>query len=135
GPHDDAAVAHRQVTAFDQLHAHLLGEKGVFEISRVVHPGREHDRRVRPEAVTHSGVQAVGVIVDGHHTGLREQPRKYARADLAVLEHVGNAAWRARVVLQHVDGAVGIADQVNPGDVNPDAVRRRESAYFRPVVG
>src|SRR5690606_39360315 len=43
GTHVDGVVADEQILAFDQFNAHLLCEKSVFEVGRVVHAGRHHD--------------------------------------------------------------------------------------------
>ena len=42
-----------------------------------------------------------------------------ALEDLAVLEHVGNARRAPQVVLEDVELAVGIPDEIGPGDVAP----------------
>ncbi len=48
----------------------------------------------------------------------QEDPRHRA----PVLHHVRDARWRAQVVLQHTEGALRVADQVDAGDVNAHAV-------------
>ena len=64
------------------------------------------------------------VVVDGPHAVGVEQPRQQAQHRDAVLEHVGDAARGADVVLEHLPGAVGVAHEVAAGDVAVDAAGR-----------
>ena len=58
---------------------------------------------------------------------LGEQPQH----DLPVLQHVGDAGGRARIVLEDVE-RVGVASHdVDPGDVDVDAVRHRLPIHLR----
>ena len=61
----------------------------------------------------------------------REQFRKQPHHDFAVLQHIGDAGRRARIVLEHVEG-VGIdADDVDAGDVHIDIVRYALAVHLR----
>ena len=52
--------------------------------------------------------------------------------ELAILQHVRHAGRATQVVLQHVDLAVGVANQVGARDVAPDAVWRFQTDALRP---
>ena len=62
------------------------------------------------------------------------QVREGALHQMPVLDHVGDAGRRARVVLQHIEIALGIADDVGAGDVDIGAARRIVAHHFRPEV-
>ena len=66
----------------------------------------------------------LGIVDHRPHVRGFEQPGKAAFHDEPVLQHVGHARRAAEVVLQHVDRAVFVADQIGAGDVAPDAARR-----------
>ena len=65
----------------------------------------------------------------------REQFRKQPHHDLAVLQHVGDAGGRARIVLEHVEFIVVDADDVDAGDLHVDVVRHFDSDHLRPECG
>ena len=124
--HVHAVVEHEQVAALDELDAHLLGQERVLEVGRVVDAGRQHHdgrpaaragdaaaRREPDEVVEH----AARVEVDRAHAERSEPVGERARHDLPVREHVGDAARRAQVVLEHHPAAVVAADQVAADDV------------------
>ena len=71
--------------------------------------------------------QAPGVVVDRPHAQLGEPVGEHARHDLAVREHVGDAARRAQVVLEHQPAPVVAADQVAADDVQVLVVAARRS--------
>ena len=49
GAHVDDVVVHQQIAAFDQLDAHLLRQKRVFEVCRIEYARRQqHHRRLMP---------------------------------------------------------------------------------------
>src|SRR5205085_756678 len=55
-----------------------------------------------------------------------------AQHDLPVLQHVGDAGGRARVVLEHVE-ALGVdANDIDAADMNVDVVRHLLTVHFRP---
>ena len=57
-----------------------------------------------------------------------------ALRDHPVLDDVRDARRRAKVVLEDAELARGIADEVDPGDVDPDAVRGAHAAEPGQVV-
>ena len=61
-----------------------------------------------------------------------EEFREQAQHDFPVLQHVGDAGGRARVVLEHVE-ALGVdANDVDAADMNIDVVRYLLAVHFRP---
>ena len=62
---------------------------------------------------------------------LREQLREQPHHDLAVLQHVGDAGGRARVVFQHIEGVGVVAHDVDAGDVQVDVVRHLLAVHLR----
>ena len=60
----------------------------------------------------------------------REQFREQPHHDLAVLQHVGDAGGRARIVLEHVERLGVDAHDVDAGDVHVDVVRHALSAHL-----
>src|SRR5205823_2726600 len=68
--------------------------------------------------------QEVRIVLDGTHGVGAEQLGEHARHEVAVLEHVGDAARAATVVFQHQELAAVVADQVRANDVRVDAARR-----------
>ena len=109
---EDAAVAHRQVAAFDQREAQIAREVRMLEVRFVVRPGRQqHDpglvvrlRRQRHQRVALSAEE-------------RRQP-----LNLAVAERFGQAAQQHDPVLERVAGA---RRRLRPvGEHPPLAVRR-----------
>ena len=62
----------------------------------------------------------------------REQFRKQPQHDLAVLQHVGDAGGRARIVLEHVEGLGVDAHDVDAGDMHVDVVRHLLAVHLRP---
>jgi hypothetical protein len=104
----------------------------VLEVGRVERAGRpDDDRRLLFALGRGDLAQRVGqqrrVVVDRPHAVGVEQPRQQAQHRDAVLEHVGDPARGAHVVLEHLPGAVGVAHQVAAGDVAVDAARRPDA--------
>ena len=50
---------------------------------------------------------------------------------MPVFQHVGNAGGTAQIILQHVNLAVAMADQIGAGDVAPDPARRVQTRALR----
>ena len=138
GAHVEVAVAHEQVRALDQFHAHLLREEGMLEIGAVVRAGRQHHHRRLARRARRDRAQRVeqqrGVVLDRQHRLPGEQLREQPHHHLAVLEHVGHAGGRAQVVLQHQVAAVAVADQVDARDVRIHLVRQVQADH-RHLVG
>ena len=125
-------VADHEVGGLDELDAHLAGQERVLEVGGVERAGRpDDDRRLLLALGRGDLAQRVGqqrrVVVDGPHPVGVEQPRQQAQHRDAVLEHVGDAARGADVVLEHLPGAVGVAHEVAAGDVAVDAAGRADA--------
>ena len=129
GAHPDQTVAAQEVSALDQLDAHLAGQEGVLEVGRVVDAGGEHDHGGVVGARRGGGEQRVQepgrVLGDRPHPLPGEELGQHVGHGPAVLDDVGDARRRAEVVLEHPEHAVLVADQVDAGHVDPHAVRRR----------
>ena len=104
GQHDDAGAARR------------AGDRA---------PRREADEVVE---------QLARVRVDGADAELGEPVGQRAGHDLAVREHVRDAARRAQVVLQHEPAAVVAPDQVAAGDVDVLVVGDVDPDHLAPEV-
>jgi len=97
GTHENAIIAHEQVGALHQFHAHFPGEESMLKERTVETPGGQHHHAgVIQGAGAFQGVeQQVGVVVDRRDTLGREQFGEQAHHHLAVFEHVADAAGRA----------------------------------------
>ena len=105
-------------------------------IGRVVDAGREqHDGRLGGGGVRRDRLQRreqlVGIILDRRDAVAREQLRKQPQHDLAVLQHVGDAGGRARIVFEHVEGLGIDPHDVDAGDVHVDVVRHLLAVHLR----
>ena len=78
--------------------------------------------------------QFVGIIVDRRDAVLGEQIRHQPHRHLAVLQHVGDARGRARIVLQHIEIGVVDAHDVDAADMHPHVVRRAVADHLRAIV-
>ena len=112
----------------------------MFVIGRIIHAGRQQNgggivARVARGDGAQRRQKRVGVVVDRRHAMGAEQLRAKPHHRLAVLQHVGDARRRARVVLQNVEIAIVDAHDVDAGDVDVNAVRRRHARHFRPITG
>ena len=134
--HIDDLVLDEEIAAFDQFDAELVGEERMFVIGGVEHARRQqHDgrflrRRQRRDRLER-GEQLVRIIFDRRNAVAREQFRKQPHHDFAVLQHIGNAGGRARIVLEHVEGVGVDADDVDAGDVDIDVVRHALAVHLR----
>ena len=86
--------------------------------------GRRRDRFQRRQ-------ELVGIILDRRNAVAREQFRKQPQHDLAVLQHVGDAGRRARIVLEHVEGLGVDPHDVDAGDMDVDVVRHFLAVHLR----
>ena len=137
--HEYDVVGYEQITALDELDAELVGQEGMLVISRVERTRRQdHDRGFAVIAArrdrAQTGEQQVGVVVDRGHLMLGEQVRHQPHRHLAVLQHVGDAGRRARIVLEDVERVVAHAHDVDAGDLDPDVVWDPTSDHLRPVM-
>ncbi len=114
-----------------KLDAHLAGQEGVLEIGRVAHTGGEqhHDRllgtnrRGPPQRVE----QPPRIGSNRPHMLLQEQAGKDAGHGPAVLHHVGHAGRHLQVVLEYPQEPCLVADDIDPCEVDPHAVRRLDT--------
>ncbi|MNZ91202.1 hypothetical protein D3C78_1101770 [compost metagenome] len=108
----------------------------MLEIGTVEAPGGQHHHAgLLDFAGLAQGVeQQVRIVVDGGDALLGEQLGEQAHHHLAVLQHVGDAAGRAQVVLQHVVAAAAIAHQIDPGDVRVDVARHVQALHRQLVL-
>jgi len=113
--------------AFDQFHAHLLGQEHVLEIGRVVGPRRHHHdgglvfveavfRRQRAQRFE----ELVGIVAHGAHAVVAEELGEKPHHRFAVFEHVGHARRRACIVFEHVELVFGYAHHVDARDMRVD---------------
>ena len=124
---DRVVVEHDQVVAGHELHPQLLGQEGVLEVGGVVGPGGEHDDGRLVDRGRDRGQQGpeVGEVgIDRLHAVGAEQLGEDPLGHHPVLDHVGDARGHPQVVLQHVDGPVGVAHEVAAADVGPDGAER-----------
>ena len=127
---DDVLVDH-EVAALDQLDAHLAREEGVLEVGRVVGARRQHDDarvagRGRRDAAERRQ-QRRRVVAHRPDAVLREGERQHAGQRGAVLEHVGDAARRPEIVLEHAVDAVAVAHEVDARHHAARGVRHRDA--------
>ena len=129
GAHEDLGAVTDEVTTLHQVHAHEARQQRVLVEGRVVDARRQHDDR----GVLHRGRrgtaqradQAGGIV--GHHLDrlAPEQLGEHPCHGGAVGKDVADAGRAAQVVLEHAELSVLVADHVDPGDVDPHAVRGR----------
>ncbi len=127
-PHVDDVVADDEVSPLDELDAHLAGEEGVLEVGRVVHSGGEDDdgrlgtgamRRRRAQRRQ----QTLGVVGDRADAVAGEQLGEDPRHRAPVLDDVGAPRGHTDVVLEDAKGALPVADEIDPRDVDAHLVR------------
>ena len=136
-PHVHDVVVDEQIPAFDQCDAHFAREKGMFEIGGVADAGREHHKGgigdVGSERAKR-GEQRLAVMRNRPHLIPVEKRRQDALGDLAVGEHIGDAAWNPEVVFEHDEGAVGRPDQIGSRNRDVDVAVDADAAHLAPVM-
>ncbi len=104
GAHVEHVIAHEQVLALDQFHAHLLGEEGMLEVGAVEGARCQHDYgRIGHRAVGHAAQiveQHVRVVADRFDGLLGEELGEQAHHHAAVLDHVRHTRRHPQVVLE-----------------------------------
>ena len=124
--HPHLAADADQVAALDELDAHHPGEEGVLEVGGVEDPGGEHDDGRVARAVggggTQRGEQHPRVVVHGADPHRRERLGEDVGHGAAVGDDVADAGRHPHVVLEHPEGALLVADEVDAGDVHPHPV-------------
>ena len=63
------------------------------------------------------------IVVHRPNARGREDLREGPLHHISVLKDVRDARWTAEVVLEHVNLAVGVPEQIGSGDMAPDAAR------------
>ena len=71
---------------------------------------------------------------DRLHVVAREETRKHALGDLAIGEHVRDAARHAQVVFEHHEAAVFETNEIGAGDRDVDVLVNLDAAHLAPVV-
>ena len=132
-------VRHDEVAALDERGPHPLSEEGVLEVRRVEDSRGEHDDArtghvLGGERHEHLG-ELLGVRVDRGDALAGEHLRERPLADRPVLQHVADPGRHPQVVLEHVHRAVGVTDEVGPGDVRPHAEARPNALALGAEVG
>ena len=115
GAREDDVVVDEKIAALDKLHAHLPGEKCVFEIGRIEHAGREHgDRNIFLEGRQRleRREKLLRIMVDGTNARRPKHARKGAAHHFPIRQHVGNAGRHAQIVFQHDESAVFASNQI-----------------------
>jgi hypothetical protein len=111
----------------------------VFEVRGVVHTRREHDDSGLFASARRAGSkclqQVAGVFGDRPDPMTGEQLRKDMGHRSAVLDHIGDPGRSTKVVLEDAVAAVLIANQIDAGDVDADAVRRIDPTGISMEVG
>ena len=78
--------------------------------------------------------QLHAVVRDLADADLLGEVREGALHQMPVLDDVGHARRRARVVLEHLEAAVGVAHEVDAGDCHIGAERQVDAVHLAPVV-
>ena len=73
-------------------------------------------------------------MIDGPDAIIPEQSREDALQNLAVGQHVGDAAGHAQIVFQHGEAAIGQANQIGSANAYIDVARDTQSAHFAAEV-
>ncbi len=83
-----------------------------------------------------AGVESssVGIILDRRDAMRGEEIGQQPHHHFAVLQHVGDARGRARIVLENVELVLAGAHDVDAGDVHLDVVRRAAARHLRAEV-
>ena len=129
--HVQDVVATHEIAAFHELDTHLPREERVLEVRGVVDAGcQQHDAGIvhtRRRDRTQRLQQASRVVGHGLHAVRREQLREHVRHRAPVLHDVRDPRRDAKVVLEHAHAAVGVAHEVDAGDVHTHATGRRDA--------
>ncbi len=137
--HPDPLIFDQQVCPFHERDAHFAGKEDVLEVGRVVDSGREQDhlRVAHPfrRDFVHGVAEPAPVVVDGAQPHAFDQVGEVAQHQVPVLDHVGDAGWRPRVVLEHAEGAVLVAHHVDAADMDVGAEADREALHLLTVIG
>jgi len=138
--HPDLVVVHDQVGPLDQVDPHIVGEEAVLIEGRIVVAGGEqHAARLARAAPRRDRIerlaQQLGIGIDRPHREDVEQFRAEPKHRVTILDHVGDAGGRARIVLEHEEFVRPGADQVDPANMGIDSVRRTRSGAGDAILG
>src|SRR6266478_7274100 len=141
GAHVDDVVVHQEIPAFDQLDAHLLRQKGVFKVCRIKYSGgQQHHRRLVPRGGVQraqrpqSCEQRLRIMLDRRNSVVAEQCGEHFLQNLAVRQHVGDAARYAEIVFQDGKASVWKTHQAGAADADVNPARHRKIAHLTPEV-
>ena len=134
--HRDAPVDHAQIGRFHQFRPHLVGQKRMLVIRRIVDAGRQHRQRgLVGRAVRGAGAQrpreTPRIAGHGLHGNAREQFGKHRHHRFAIFQHVRNARRRARVVFQHHEIVRTGTHDIDAHHMGIDAAGRSEAHHLR----
>ena len=107
----------------------------MLEVGAVVDAGRQQrDGRIGVEVARCDAFERfqkrVGIVLDGPDAIAAEEIREKMHHRFAVLEHVGDAGGRARVVLEHHEVVLAGADEIDADDMTVDAARRVDADHL-----
>ena len=109
-----------EVSPLDEIDGHFVREKGVLVVRRVEDAGRqEDDLRIDASGgrdFTQVREQHARIVVDWPDVIALEQLRIHLLDDLAIAEHVRDAARHAEIVLEHDKPSVGSTNEVGADD-------------------
>ena len=104
-----------------QLYPHRAGQEGVLEVGGVEDSRRQHhDVGIVLASRGHRlqrGAKHLAVLLGGLNGMVVEQPAAGLGHGRPVLDHIGDTAGAAQVVLQHPVPAAGVSHHVDPGHV------------------
>jgi hypothetical protein len=108
----------------------------VFEIGGVVDARRQHrDHGPRGAGLGRAGgertAQVLRIAAHRLHRNAGEEFREHLQHGFAVLQHVGDAGRRARVVLEHEELVFVGAHDVDADDMGVDVAGRRDADHLR----
>ena len=138
GLQPDAAIAHREVAAFDEREAEVAREQRVLEVGFVVRARREqHDlrrsvatRRPAQQRVAQRGEERREAL----HMQLAKHLRKDARDDEPVLERVAGTRRRLRAIARDPPVPVGRAREVGGVVQQVHAARRTNALHLMQIT-
>src|SRR6185503_845460 len=79
-------------------------------------------------------IQYNGVFRNTPYATFRQQIGQQPFSDLAVLEHIAYARWRAQIIFEHIKGAVVVADNIDARDVHINVIRNLQLVHLAQKV-
>ena len=139
GPHPDDAVLHHEVAAFDERNPHLLRQEAVFEVGGVVHAGsQQHDGRLPAVRGAQSLPASPATCRDSRPRGECADPfenpeERCASSDPGFPGHRTLPTAPADCPPGHRRISVAMPNQIGPGDMAPDPLRRVYALTLWPI--